>query len=309
MGSMGKKTVLTCAITGAATRPDQTPYLPITPEQIANSALEAAEAGAAVAHIHVRDVKTGRPSMDINAYRETVERIRERNPALLINLTTGPGAHLVPRPATPFAADLGTKILEAAPRVRHIELLKPDICSMDFNTMHLSGDGVRLNQIRIVKEMIQRVQAVGTKPELEIFDSGDLRLATEMLNEGIIQKPALWQIAMGIKYGWDASSSTLSYACGKLPPDAIWSGFGTGRMQMPMLAQAWIFGGHGRVGMEDNIYLRRGVLAKSNAELVRQAVSLIENLGGSIATPREARQLLGLASPLSPAAPNQFADI
>lgn len=288
------KTVITCAITGAATRPDQTPHLPITPEQIANSALEAAEAGAAVAHIHVRNVETGQPSMEIDLYRDTVERIRAQNKDLIINLTTGPGATFVPSVERPSVGRAGTAILHAALRVRHIELLKPDICSIDFNTMHLSGEAIRINQVRIIKEMLELVQAAGTKPELEIFDSGDLRIAKQLLGEGVIRQPTLWQIVMGIKYGWDATPETLMYARNQLPPGAAWSAFGIARSEMPMVAQTWILGGHVRVGMEDNIYLSKGVLAKSNAELVQRAKAIIESLGGSAADPREARSLLNL---------------
>lgn len=289
-----QKTVITCAITGAATKPEQTPYLPITPEQIAESALEAAEAGAVIAHIHVRNVETGRPSMSLELYRDAVDRIKSKNKDLILNLTTGPGALFIPSQENPALAAEGTKLLNAAERVKHIEILKPDICTMDLNTMNLPGAGVRINHVRICKEMLQRVQAAGVKPELELFDSGDLRLAIELLDEGVIQKPALWQFAMGMKYGWDATPATVMYAHNQLPPGSVWSAFGISRTQMPMVAQAWICGGHVRVGMEDNIYIEKGVLAKTNAELVRKAANIIKDLGGQIANYQEARELFKL---------------
>jgi uncharacterized protein (DUF849 family) len=291
-----RKTVITCAITGAATSPDQTPHLPITPEQIANSALEAAEAGAAVAHIHVRNIKTGRPSMDLELYQEVIDRIKSKNTDLIINLTTGPGALFRPAKGRPGMLGFGSVMLKAHDRVKHIEVLKPEICSIDFNTMNLKGEGIRINQVDVIRDMLQIVQLAGTKPELEIFDSGDMRLAMEMLDAGIIHRPPLIQFAMGIKYGWEASHATLQYAYGLLPKDAIWTAFGIGRDEMPMVAMTQIFGGHVRIGMEDNIYLKKGVLAKTNAELVRMAVQLIETLGGEIANCKEARELLGLDS-------------
>lgn len=289
-----QKTVITCAITGAATRPDQTPYLPISPEQIANSALEAAEAGAAVAHIHVRDPETGRPSMKLEFYQDVVERIKSKNKDLILNLTTGPGGLYVPNLENLSTVGRGTVLLSAAERVRHIEVIMPDICSLDFNTMNQDALGIRLNHPQICREMIKLVQAVGTKPELEIFDSGDFRIALEMLNDGTIQRPALWQFAMGIKYGWDASPQALQYAYQMLPENSIWSAFGIGKDQMPFVALTSIYGGHVRVGMEDNIYLEKGKLATTNAELVKKAGQIIRDIGGEVANPIEARTLLGL---------------
>lgn len=289
-----KKTVVTCAITGSSTKPEQTPYLPITPEQIANSALEAAEAGATVAHIHVRNIETGRPSMSLELYSEVFRLIKNKNKDLIINLTTGPGAFFRPRMDNPAIADEGTKMFLASDRVKHIEILKPDICSIDFNTMNTESGGVRINHLQICSEMLQRVQAVGTKPELELFDSGDLRIALHMLDKGIIKPPALWQFAMGVKYGWDSTPATLQYAYNQLPENANWSAFGIGRMQMPMVAMTAIYGGHVRVGLEDNIYISKGNLAKTNAELVQKAVEIVTAIGGEIASYSEARQLLGL---------------
>lgn len=288
------KTVVTAAITGAGTRPEETPYLPITPEQIATSALESAEAGAAVVHIHVRDPETGRPAITLELYEDTVDRIKKYNKDVIINLTTGPGAYWIPRKDSLSIGDQGSLMLKADVRVRHIEKIKPDICSIDFNTMHQSGNGIRINHRQITSEMVKRVQAVGCKPELEIFDSGDFRIAQEFVAEGIIGKPPLWQFAMGIKYGWAATPETLDYARRQLPPESVWSAFGISKMEMPIVAQTWIYGGHVRVGLEDNIYLEKGLLAKSNEELVTKAVRIIKDLGGEIANYQEAREIYNL---------------
>ena len=288
------KTVLTAAVTGAGTRPEDTPHLPITPEQIATSALECAEVGAAVVHIHVRDPETGRPAIALELYQDTVDRIKKHNKDVIINLTTGPGAYWIPSKANLRNGGDGSVMLGAGTRVKHIEELKPDICSIDFNTMHQAGDGIRINHRRITSEMVCRVQAVGCKPELEIFDSGDFRIAQELVAEGVIERPPLWQFAMGIKYGWAATPEALDYARRQLSVGSVWSAFGISKMQMPMVAQSWIYGGHVRVGLEDNIYLEKGVLAKSNAELVTKAVRIVKDLGGQVANYQEAREIFNL---------------
>ena len=288
------KTVVTAAITGAGTKPEETPYLPITPEQIATSALECAEVGASVVHIHVRDPETGRPAIALELYQDTVDRIKKFNKKVIINLTTGPGAYWIPSKDNLKNGGDGSVMLGAGARVKHIEALKPDICSIDFNTMHQAGDGIRINHRRITNEMVKRVQAVGCKPELEIFDSGDFRIAQEFVADGIIESPPLWQFAMGIKYGWAATPETLDYARRQLPRGSIWSAFGISKMEMPIVAQSWIYGGHVRVGLEDNIYLEKGVLAKTNAELVIKAVRIIKDLGGSIADYKESREIFNL---------------
>jgi uncharacterized protein (DUF849 family) len=285
-------TIITCAVTGAVTSREQTPYLPITPEEIATSSLEAAEAGAAVVHIHVRNPETGNPSMDLELYRDTVDRIRKYNKDVLINLTTGPGAYYMPSLDNLAQGAPSSVLLKPLLRVKHIQVIKPELCSMDFNTMHQAGDGIRINHKRVTREMVRLVQEVGTKPELEIFDSGDLRIAQEFVADGTIKGNPFWQFAMGIKYGWNSTPNTLQYAYRELPAGAIWSAFGIGKDEMPILAQTMILGGHVRVGMEDNIYTSKGVLAKTNAELVIMAKEIIKLLGGSVATFSEARTIL-----------------
>jgi len=287
------KTLLTCAVTGNLTTPEQTPHLPITPAQIADECLAAAEAGAAVVHIHVRDPATGRPSMDIELYRDVVSRIRAKNADVVINLTTGPGGRFVPGEADPKVAGPGTTLLPPLERVRHIELIKPDVCSLDLNTMN-SGAQVVINTPRNVRLMAQAIRAAGVLPELEIFDSGDIHLALDLIKDGTLAGPGLWTFVTGVKYGFSAGADTLAYARGLLPPGAIWSAFGIGRHEFPMVAQAWLLGGHVRVGLEDNIYLEKGVLAKSNAELVAKAARIVRDLGGELASAREVRALLQL---------------
>jgi uncharacterized protein (DUF849 family) len=288
------KVIITCAITGNLTRPDQSPHLPITPQQIAESALEAAEAGAAVAHIHVRDPETGRPSMSIDLYRDVMDRIRARNKGLIINLTTGPGGRFVPSEEDPKVAGPGTTLLPPEKRVEHVEILRPEICTLDLNTMN-SGGQVVINTPTNVRKMAARMRAAGVMPELELFDSGDIHLARDLIADGTLQGPPLCTLVLGVKYGFDPSPETMLYARNLLPQGSIWAAFGIGRTEFPMVAQAWLLGGHVRVGLEDNLYMSKGVLAKSNAELVTHAAGILKSLGAAIASPAEARAMLGLA--------------
>jgi uncharacterized protein (DUF849 family) len=292
---MSPKTFLTCAVTGNITTPDQTPHLPITPTQIADECLAAAEAGAAAVHIHVRDPKTGKPSMALELYREVFDQVRRANPELIINLTTGPGGRFIPSVDDPRVAAPGSTLVPPEQRVEHVRVLKPDVCSLDLNTMN-SGADVVINTPRNVRIMAQIMREAGVKPELEIFDSGDMHLARDLIADGTLDGPGMWTFVTGVKYGFSSSPETLLYARSLLPAGAIWSAFGIGRFEFPIVAQAWLAGGHVRVGMEDNIYLEKGVLAKSNAELVTKAKRLIHDLGGELANPREARAMLNLPS-------------
>jgi uncharacterized protein (DUF849 family) len=288
-----RKTIITCAVTGNLTKPEQHPGLPITPQQIATSALQAAQAGAAVVHIHVRDPQTGRPSMEPDLYRQVIERIRAVDSELIINLTTGPGGRFIPSDDDPKVAAPGTTLLPPERRVEHIAALRPDICTLDLNTMNSGGDVV-INTPKNVRRMAAVIREAGVKPEFEIFDSGDLHLALDLIKEGVLDGPGLWTIVMGVKYGFAATPETLLYARNFLPHAAQWSAFGIGRAEFPIVAQAWLAGGHVRVGLEDNIYLSKGVLAETNAVLVARARDIVLSLGGEIATAREAREQLGL---------------
>jgi uncharacterized protein (DUF849 family) len=292
---MSQKTFLTCAVTGNITTPDQTPHLPVTPTQIADECLAAAEAGAAAVHIHVRDPKTGKPSMALELYREVFDQVRRANPELIINLTTGPGGRFIPSADDPRVAAPGSTLVQPEKRVEHVRILKPDVCSLDLNTMN-SGADVVINTPRNVRIMAKIMRDAGVMPELEIFDSGDMHLARDLIADGTLDGPGMWTFVTGVKYGFSSSPETLLYARSLLPAGAIWSAFGIGRFEFPIVAQAWLAGGHVRVGMEDNIYLEKGVLAKSNAELVTKAKRLIHDLGSELANPREARAMLNLPS-------------
>lgn len=288
-----RKTIITCAVTGNIVTPEQHPGLPVTPAQIADAALEAAEAGAAAAHIHVRDPETGRPSMQLDYYADVIDRIRARNRQLIINLTTGPGGRFVPGEDEPRVAAAGTTLLHPLKRVEHIAALRPDVCSLDLNTMN-SGADVVINTPGNVRKMAAVIRAAGVMPELEIFDSGDLNMALDFLREGVLDGPGLWTFVLGVKYGFAPTPETIFYARNMLPPGAHWSAFGIGRAEFPIVAQAWLAGGHVRVGLEDNIYLEKGVLAPNNAALVVKARDIVNSLGGEIASSADARATLGL---------------
>ncbi|HWM81888.1 MAG TPA: 3-keto-5-aminohexanoate cleavage protein [Pseudolabrys sp.] len=290
--SATNKTILTVAVTGNLTTLEQHPGLPCTPEQIANACLESAKAGAAIAHIHVR-YPDGRPSMELDHYREVVERIRDKNSDLIINLTTGLGGRFIPSKDDPKIAAPGTSLVHPLRRVEHIVALKPDIATLDLNTMY-SGTAVVINTPENVTLMANAIYEAGSKPELEVFDSGDIQLANVLLAQGVLKSPPLFQIVMGVRYGFIATPQTLLYAQSLLPADAEWAAFGIGRWEFPMLSQAFCLGGHVRVGLEDNIYIRKGVLAPSNAALCEKAAHIVDELGGELASSKEARAILSL---------------
>ncbi len=290
-----EKIVITCAVTGNLTLPVSTPHLPISPEDIAASALAAADAGAAIVHIHVRDPNSGAPSMDLTLYRGVVERIKAANDELIINLTTGPGGRFIPSEDDPKIAAPGTNLLPPATRVAHIAELRPEICTLDLNTMN-SGKQVVINTPGNVRKMARVIQQSGVLPELELFDSGDIALMHDLVTDGSLRGPLLCSVVMGVPYGFQPSAETLLYARNLLPADAQFTGFGIGRWMFPMVAQSYLAGGHVRVGLEDGIYLSRGQLAPSNAALVQKARRIVEDLGGTVANCSEARRLVGLAA-------------
>jgi uncharacterized protein (DUF849 family) len=286
------KTILSCAVTGNQTTLEQHPGLPCTPGQIATACIDAAKAGAAITHIHVR-YPDGRPSMELAHYKEVVDRIRASSTDVIINLTTGPGQRFIPSMKDPSVAAPGTTLTHAMRRVEHVVVLKPEICSLDLNTMW-SGNSAVINNPESITVMAQAMKEAGSKPELEVFDSGDIQLAKVLIEKGVLDRPALFQIVTGIRYGFEMTPQTMAYAKSLLPPDALWAGFGIGRMAFPMVAQAYLLGGHVRVGLEDAVNLRRGVLAPDNAAMVTKAAHIIDELGGEIATVKEARAILGL---------------
>ncbi|MCP4617889.1 MAG: 3-keto-5-aminohexanoate cleavage protein [Bradyrhizobium sp.] len=293
MRSPRDKVIVTCAVTGNLTTPEQTPHLPITPEQIAEACLGAADAGATIVHIHVRDPLTGRPSMLLDHYVDVVQRIRARNPDLILNITTGPGGRFVPSQNDPKVAAEGTTLMVPEKRVEHIAALRPDICTLDLNTMN-SGREVVINTPSNVRRMAKVISEAGVKPEIELFDSGDIALMHDLLADGTLQGPVLCSFVMGVRYGFQPSPETVLYARNLLPRDSEFTAIGIGKAAFTAVAQSYLAGGHVRVGIEDSVYLSRGRLAASNAEMVAKARRMVEDLGGAIATFEEARRIVGL---------------
>ena len=291
---MQRKIMISCAVTGSADTPSRNPAVPVTPAQIALSAVDAAKAGAAIVHIHVRDPKTTKPSMDGDLYREVVERIKASGTDVLINLTTGPGARFMHDPDDPRKPSADSTLRGPADRVRHVVELKPDICSLDMGSLNM-GDRVFINTPAHLQTMAIAIQNAGILPELEVFETGHLLLAKRMIETGHIKPPGLFQICLGISWGQPATPEAMTYMRSLLPSDCVWFAFGISLHQFPMVAQAVLLGGHPRVGLEDNIYLDKGRLAPSNAALIEKAARIIEILGDQVATPTEARQMLGLA--------------
>ncbi|MEM9029379.1 MAG: 3-keto-5-aminohexanoate cleavage protein [Pseudomonadota bacterium] len=290
-----KPTILSCAVTGTFGTREQNANLPVTPEEIATDCIEAARAGAAICHIHVRDPETGKPSMRLEYYREVVRRIADSDVDFIVNLTTGPGGRYIPSDDDPAVAGPGTMLTTPEIRTEHVVELKPEICTLDLNTNWFGGGAV-INSPRNIKLMAERMYAAGVKPELEVFDSGDVELAHDLIADGTLKTPALFQIVTGIKYGFISSPASMMHAQSLLPRDCEWAAFGASRHAFTMLAQAYILGGHCRIGMEDTLYLEKGVKTPGNRALVEKAVRIITELGGKPATPNEARLLLGLSS-------------
>ncbi|MFC8699093.1 BKACE family enzyme [Streptomyces parvus] len=286
--------IITCALTGAGDTVGRSPHVPVTPEQIAASAVEAAGAGAAVVHIHVREPDTGAPSRDPRLYREVVERIRETGTDVVINLTAGMGGDLVIDPEAPLRQLPGTDLVSGLERLPHVEELLPDICTLDCGSLNF-GDGSNLyvSTPDMLRTGAKRIQELGVRPELEIFDTGQLWFAKQLLAEGLLDDPTVFQLCMGIPWGAPADPGVLQPMVNMLPRNAQWASFALGRMQMPWVAQSILLGGHVRVGLEDNLYLGKGVKA-TNGQLVERAVRITESLGSRIATPDEAREQLGL---------------
>jgi uncharacterized protein (DUF849 family) len=288
---MQRKVMISCAVTGSADTPGRNPAVPVTPQQIAKSAVDAAKAGAAIVHIHVRDPKTTRPSMDKALYGEVVERIRASGIDVLINLTTGPGARFMPGDDDPLQPGPATNMKPPAQRVEHVMELRPDICSLDMGSMNMGGY-VFVNTQSHLEAMAVAIRDAGVIPELEVFEAGHLLLAKRMIETGHIKPPGMFQICLGIAWGQPATPEAMHYMRGMLPPASPWFAFGISLYQFPMVAQAVLLGGHVRVGLEDNIYLGKGQLAPSNAALVEKAAAIIEILGDHVATPAEARKML-----------------
>lgn len=291
---MNYEVIVTCAVTGAGDTTGRSPHVPVTPKQVAAAVVEAAKAGAAVAHIHVRDPETGQGSRDPRLFKETVDRVRDSGTDVVINLTAGMGGDWVPDAKNPAMPGPGTDMVGAEERLAHIQECLPDICSLDCGTLNFGdGDNIYISTPPILRRMAELTKEWGVKAELEVFELGHIRFARKMIEEGLIAAPPLFQICLGIPWGADHSVDTMKVMKDQLPTEAVWAGFGISRMQMPMAATAVAMGGNVRVGLEDNLFLDRGVLA-TNGQLVTRAIEIIERMGARAVTPQEARNKLKL---------------
>jgi len=293
---MNHEVFITCAVTGAGDTVGRHPGVPVSPQQIAEASIEAAKAGAAIAHIHVRDPKTGKAARKVELYREVVERIRSANVDVVINLTAGMGGDVVfgqgesPLPLDPS----GTDLVGPIERLVHVAELLPEICTLDCGTMNFAlGDYVMTNTPTTLRTMAKRVQELGVRPELEVFDTGHLVFVKQLIKEGLIDDPCLIQLCMGIPYGAPDDPLTLMALVNQVPPGAVFSAFSIGRNQLPFAALAAIAGGNVRVGLEDNLFLDRGVPA-TNGQLVERAAAIVTAMGARVLSPAEVRQKLKL---------------
>ena len=291
---MNYDVVVTCAVTGAGDTTGKSPHVPVTPKDIAAAAIEAAKAGAAIAHIHVRDPETGKGSRDPKLFKEVVDRVRDSGTDVVINLTAGMGGDWVPSVEDPAMLGPGTDMISAEERLAHVHECLPEICSLDCGTLNFgNGNEIYISTPPMLRHMAALTKEWGVKPELEVFELGHIRFATQMIHEGLIAEPPMFQICLGIPWGADQSVDTMKAMKDHLPQGANWAGFGISRMQMPMAATAVAMGGNVRVGLEDNIYLHRGVLA-TNGQLVTRAIEILERMGARALSPQEARNKLRL---------------
>lgn len=290
---MNRNVILTCAVTGSGDSHLKHPHVPSTPEEIAASAVAAAKAGASVVHLHVREAD-GTPCRKLEYYQETVRLIRESGVDVIINLTTGMGGDYVEDPDDPTIFGPGSDMVGPAERVRHVEAIKPDICTLDCGSFNYKST-TYLATYAMLRECARRITAVGVRVEIEAFELGHIWQAKELIREGLLPPETLFQLCMGVPYGAESTTKNLLAMIDALPAGAHWSAFGLGRDEFPMVAQAMLNGGNVRVGLEDNIYLDKGVFA-TNEGLVSKAVDLVERLGGRVLTPAEAREVWGLSS-------------
>jgi uncharacterized protein (DUF849 family) len=292
--TMNREVFITCAVTGSGGTQDRSPHVPRSPQQIADSAIAAAKAGAAVVHCHVRDPETGKPSRDLTLYREVTERIRDSATDVVLNLTAGMGGDLLFDGTDTMRASARSDMAGAEERVAHVVACRPEICTLDCGTMNFNeADYVMVNTPGLLRDMARRMVASGARIEIEAFDTGHLWLAKELVKEGVIPAPTLVQLCMGVPWGAPDDLHTFLAMVANVPGDWHWSAFSIGRNQMPYVAASVLAGGNVRVGLEDNLWLGKGVLA-TNAELVERAVSIITDLGARVLTPAEVRAKLQL---------------
>ncbi len=293
--TMNRNVFITCAVTGSGSTQDKSPHVPRSPAQIAASAIDAAKAGAAIVHCHVRDPDTGTPSRDLALYREVTDRIRDADVDVVLNLTAGMGGDMVfGGTETPLPTVVGTDMVGATERMAHIANCLPEICTLDCGTMNFAeADYVMTNTPGMLRAMGQMMTDLGVKPEIEAFDTGHLWYAKQLVKEGILTSPALVQLCMGVPWGAPNDLNTFMAMVNNVPDDWHWSAFSLGRDQMPYAAGSVLAGGNVRVGLEDNLFLEKGVLA-TNAQLVEKSATIITNMGATIMGPQEVRDLLGL---------------
>jgi uncharacterized protein (DUF849 family) len=297
---MNHEVIVTCAVTGAGDSVGRSPHVPVTPRQIADACIEAAAAGAAIVHIHVRDPATGKAARRVEYYEEVVGYIRASNTDIVLNLTCGMGGDLYLDADDPSKVVEGTDLATPYQRMEHVHRLRPEMCTIDCGSMNF-GDHVVINRSADLEKMARMALDWGVKPELEVFDMGQVGIALRMVNKGLIAGSPLFQFCLGIDGGAAASAQSILALRSMLPANATWAAFGISQHEMPMVAQAVLLGGHVRVGLEDNLYLERGVLA-TNGGLVAKAVRIVNDLGARALTPAEARTKLGLAQPMRRAA-------
>jgi uncharacterized protein (DUF849 family) len=297
---MNREVFITCAVTGAGDTTARSDKVPVTPKEIADSAIEAAKAGAAIVHIHVRDPQSGKAARDVALYREVVERVRGSGTDVVLNLTAGMGGDLtlgsVERPLPP--SEEGTDMIGAGERLAHVEALRPEICTLDCGTMNFGeGDYIMTNTPAMLKEMARRIQNLGVRPEIEVFDTGHLVLAKWLVEQKLVDDPVLVQLCMGIPWGAPDDIATLMALVNNLPGEWTFSAFSIGRNQLPYVALAVLAGGNVRVGLEDSIWLDKGVLA-TNGALVERAAAIVTGMGARVLGPDEVRARLNLRKPL-----------
>ncbi len=290
-----EKLIITVAPVGSVTTRDKNPNLPITPREIAESAIESYHAGAAVCHIHVRDPKTHEPSMKFELYQEVFERIREKCD-MIINLSTGAGARLLYNPKAKDNPWDTTGLNSPEERTEHVLKLKPELCSLDVGSVNFGGR-VFVNVVPLVEKMAALIKEVGTKPELEAFEIGHIHIGNHLIRKGLVENPPIFQFCLGVPWGMEGNTKNMVYMHNTLPNDAIWYAFGIGPQHFTMAASSIIMGGHARVGFEDNIYISKNVLAESNAQMVRKVVETAHLMDREVASAKEARQILGLTKP------------
>jgi uncharacterized protein (DUF849 family) len=289
---MNQDVMVTCAVTGAGDSTGRSPHVPVTPRQIAQACIEAAEAGAAVVHIHVRDPATGKAARKVEYYEEVVDLVRSSSVDVVLNLTAGMGGDLYLDADDPSKIAEGTDLATPFERMAHIHKLRPEVCTIDCGSMNF-GDHVVVNRSTDLEKMARFALDLGVKPELEVFDMGQVNMAGRLIAKGLVPGRPLFQFCLGIDGGAAASAESIFAMRSMLPANAIWAAFGISQHEMPMVAQAVLLGGHVRVGLEDNLYLERGQLA-TNGQLVEKAVRIVRDLGAKTLTPAQARTLLGV---------------